>query len=83
MKNEKDIINAANTRKPKLSLRGRFALIPSLILTIPFLLLIGSSGVLIWIVAKLFKFFGLLDAISYQLEIIQNTINIQKIKSKR
>ena len=53
--------------KTKLSLRGKIGIVPSLILTIPLFVSIVVFGVLIWLIAKIFKFTGITEAIQFQL----------------
>ena len=60
--------------KKKLSLRGKIGLIPSLFITIPLFAGILILGLALWIVAKIFNFVGITEAIQYQLRAADNGI---------
>lgn len=51
----------------QLSIRGKIALVPSLIITIPFFVALIVIGAALWFIAKTFNFLGLTDAIEWQL----------------
>ena len=68
--------------KTKLSTRGKIGIIPSLFLTIPFFILLIVVGFLLWLLAKTFNFFGISEAIQYQLRIFDSGIlKGRKLKS--
>jgi hypothetical protein len=78
-----EVLNAANTRQSKLSTRGKIGLIPSLAFTFPFFISVLIFGVLIWGLAKVLKFAGILEAIQYQVEIAKRTTRNQNLKFKK
>lgn len=55
-------------QKKELSTRGKFGIVPSLILTIPFFILLIVTGFALWLLAKIFNFCGITDAIEWQLQ---------------
>jgi len=50
----------------KLSLRGKIGFIPSLLITVPILCSIVVIGSIIFVIAKVFAFCGILEALEYQ-----------------
>ena len=64
----------------KLSIRGKIAFVPSLCLTIPFLLLIIVFGFLLWTASAVLRIFGILEAIQVQYEFFQNVVRNNRLK---
>jgi len=66
----------------KLSIRGKIALVPSLVLTVPLLVLTMSFGLVLWIVSVVFRITGLLDACQYQIKYFQGLVRKNRLKMK-
>ena len=56
----------------KLSTKGKIGFLPSLIISVPVLLIILSAGIVIFILAKIFDAVGIIDALEYQYKIFKN-----------
>jgi len=66
----------------KLSIRGKIALVPSLVLTVPLLVLTMSVGLVLWIVSVVFRITGLLDACQHQIKYFQDLVRKNRLKMK-
>lgn len=66
----------------KLSIRGKIALVPSLSLTLPLLVLTIATGFVLWIVAFVFRITGLLDACQWQIKYFQGLVRENRLKMK-
>tara|TARA_R100001198_G_C5243189_1_gene221210 strand:- start:12109 stop:12315 length:207 start_codon:yes stop_codon:yes gene_type:complete len=65
-------------KKIKLSTKGKFGLLPSLIITIPLLISIFIIGLCLFLLAKFFDYTGIMDALDYQYKIFKRS----RIKSR-
>jgi|TARA_R100000479_G_scaffold43626_2_gene19982 hypothetical protein len=65
--------------KPKLSTKGKFGLLPSLIISIPLFLVTIAAGILIFILAKIFDAVGILDALDYQYKLFKRQVNKRRM----
>ena len=61
----------------KLSTKGKIGFLPSLIISVPVLIVILSAGIVIFVIAKIFDAVGIIEALEYQYKIFK------KQRSKR
>jgi hypothetical protein len=74
---DNEVLNAANAKRTKLSIKGKIAFVPSLLLTIPFLVVAVILSLCVLAIGKILKFSGIIEAIDFQLNEVKQKINLK------